>query len=116
MDCAVKCGVGGFGDVTDIVRHEVDAAAISSGRATVFTRAPDCAVFLNENESGLKLDVANAISRIRHPDATVAGAGSSSVVVPVVDGELWMGDWQRILAYAPGEECDPDLVVQVTGE
>ena len=110
--CDVACEPNGFVDVTEEIRGAVRSADVRDGRATVTSHRPECVIFLNENESGLKKDLLGTLKRLL-PDARAAGAlGSASVVVPIVKGDLWIGGWQRVLAHleAPG-----DLVIQVYG-
>ena len=110
--CDVVCEPNGFVDITDDIRHAVAAAGISSGRATVISRRPGCTIFLNENESGLKQDLVDAFSRLWPDGKTTTQVGSSSAVMPIKDGDLWMGDWQRVIAHLD----DPsDVVIHVWG-
>ena len=110
--CDVVCEPSGFVDVTEEIRGAVTSAGVQAGRATVTSRGADCVIFLNENETGLKSDLRSVFDRLL-PRAHAAGAmGSASVVVPIVEGDLWIGDWQRVLAHldTPG-----DIVIQVCG-
>ena len=110
--CDVVCEPSGFVDVTEEIRRVVTSAGVQSGRATVTSRSPDCVIFLNENESGLKKDLRSTLERLL-PHSRGAGAlGSASVVLPVVNGDLWVGGWQRVLAHL---ETPGDLVIQVCG-
>ena len=97
--CDVVFEPSGFVDITDDIRAAVAAAGISCGRATVISREPGCSIFLNENESGLKQDLIQAFERFRPEDGSRVVVGSPSVVIPVNDGDIWVGNWQRVLAH-----------------
>lgn len=108
--CDIVCEPSGFVDITDDIKHAVASAGISSGRATIVSRKTGCTIFLNENESGLKQDLVQAFSRLHSDPAT--RVGSSSAVLPVKDGALWIGDWQRVLAHL---ETPSDVMIHVWG-
>lgn len=108
--CDVVCEPSGFVDITDDIKHAVVVAGITEGRAMVIARKPGCTVFLNENESGLKQDLVQAYDRLL-PHART-NVGSPSAVLPIRRGELWMGNWQRVLAHLD----DPsDVMIHVWG-
>lgn len=110
--CDVVCEPSGFVDITDDIRRAVAAAGITAGRATVISRKEGCTIFLNENESGLKQDLIQAFQRFRPAEGSHAGVGSPSVVLPVSDGDLWMGEWQRVLAHL---DTPSDVIIHVWG-
>ena len=110
--CEVVTEPSGFVDITEDVQKAVATAGIRSGRATVLSRRPDCAIFLNENESGLKQDLIEAFDRTLSQPRRPGTIGSASVVVPIEDGALWMGAWQRVLAHT---EEPSEVVIQVCG-
>ncbi len=111
--CNCKPDDNGFIDLTTDVDKAVSEAGIRSGRVLIASNDPACAVFLNECESGLKSDLNNVFDRIL-PEGRPSGAAvSATVVLPIVEGRLWMGDWQRVLAHSGNG--DVDLLVQVAG-
>jgi thiamine phosphate synthase YjbQ (UPF0047 family) len=110
--CAAPTTEAGFCDLTEQVRDAIAAANVKAGRVTIFSRRVECAVFLNENESGLRADLDRTFGRLL-PGSPLAG--STSVVVPVLDGKPWLGDWQRVMAYA-ADQADGEFVIQVAGE
>lgn len=111
LACAAPTTEAGFCDLTEQVRDAIATASISSGRVSVFSKRAECSVFLNENESGLKADLDRTFTRLL-PGSPLAG--STSVVVPVCDGKPWLGDWQRVMAFAV-DRADGEFVIQVTG-
>ena len=105
-------------DVTEEVADELEAddRTISEGLCTVFVRHTTAGVILQEAESGLLEDVKVHVEGLAPSDgdyrhdriddnadahlrATVLG---ESVSVPVRDGDLALGTWQRVLFV----ECD----------
>ncbi|MEA2446577.1 MAG: hypothetical protein QOK47_214 [Actinomycetota bacterium] len=109
--CSAPTTETGFCDLTEELRDAIAAAEIQAGRASVFSRRAECAVFLNENESGLRADLDRTFTRLL-PGSPLAG--SSSVVVPVCEGRPWLGDWQRVMAFV-SDRADGNFVIQVAG-
>lgn len=113
-----------FVDLTDQIRAAVQRCAVIQGRVTVFSPDQRCAILVNERESGLLQDIKAAISRMSNgssgsdalPSGSDALVGSSSVVLPVVDGELKLGTWQRVLLVEMGEASERTISVQIVGE
>ena len=111
--CAV--GSGGVVDLTDEVREIAIGAGVRSGRVNVCVAIADASLFLNENETGLRIDLQNAIARARDvvpPEAL----GATSVTIPLVEGELWLGAWQRVLGFVRGGDSELRATVQVYGD
>ncbi len=113
-ECVAPAGEGPFWDLTPVVERVVGASAIRDGRVTILLEEPSSRLFVNEWESGLLEDMARALARLGSAAAT---AGSSSLVLPVADGCLRLGRWQRVIAL----DLDPrasgrTLTVQVIGD
>ncbi|AEH24138.1 secondary thiamine-phosphate synthase enzyme YjbQ [Pyrococcus yayanosii] len=98
-------------DITGKVADIVKRSGVGSGIALVFTKHTTTAVIINENEPGLLGDLEELLSRLvprgagyRH-DRIDDNAHSHlrgillgpSVAVPVEEGRLLLGTWQRIL-------------------
>ncbi len=98
-------------DITPEVQREVEKSGISEGIAVVYTQHTTTAVIVNENESGLKEDIVFVLDKLiprgagymhdnvdnnadSHLRAILLG---NSVVVPVTNGKLALGTWQRIM-------------------
>jgi isopentenyl-diphosphate delta-isomerase len=132
-------GSGAFIDITDDVAASVVASGIRDGLAHVYSSHTTAAIRVNENEELLLNDFARCLERLvpagigyDHddlsrrqncpPDEPINGHAhcrhlllSSSEVVPVVDGRLELGRWQRIFLI---ELCSPrkrSVLVQVLG-
>jgi thiamine phosphate synthase YjbQ (UPF0047 family) len=41
--------------------------------------------------------------------------GAGSVTIPVIDGDLWLGAWQRVLGLMRTEDSELQATVQVYG-
>jgi thiamine phosphate synthase YjbQ (UPF0047 family) len=106
-----------FVDITDVVQDAVAETGVSRGRATVFSPTDTCPIVVNERESGLLKDIRRAVDRVvengERPPTTI---GSKSVVLPVVEGRLRLGRWQRLLLFELGEPEEHPIIVQVVGE
>ncbi|HYI44411.1 MAG TPA: YjbQ family protein [Actinomycetota bacterium] len=109
--CSAPTTEAGFCDLTEEVRDAIAQANVQSGRVAIFSKKAECAVFLNENESGLRADLERTFSRLI-PGSPLAG--STSVVVPVCDGKPWLGDWQRVMAFV-ADRSDGQFVIQISG-
>lgn len=112
-----------FLDLTDDVRDHVNRSAIRHGQVTVMTPHTTMTVVVNESETGFLNDFRRAIGELvpvegyyEHDDHEVRTenlqedeflnghshvrqvlTGSTSVTIPVVEGELVLGRWQRVL-------------------
>lgn len=107
-----------FVDVTDDVAGALDESGIENGHVTVFAPDADCSLIVNERESGLWHDLRGALARTdtRLAPERRAVLGSSSVVLPALEGRLHLGTWQRVLLVELGEPCHRRVSVQVVGE
>ena len=130
-----------FFDITDEVAEYVRSANVRNGFALVFSKHTTAAVVIQENEPLLMIDMCAALERFapssinyRHNDFTIRTVNmhedespnghshcqhlllGSSENVPVVDGDLALGEFQRIFVV----ELDPEkysrkVMVQVMG-
>lgn len=105
-----------FVDVTDDIADAVARSEIVRGRATVFIADGSCSIVVNERETGLLTDLKRTIARLAPGNGSHALVGSSSVVLPIDNGKLKLGTWQRVLLVELGEPADRSINVQVVGE
>ena len=105
-------------DVTDQVQKAIAGSDIRNGQATVYTLDPACVVMMNERETGLLRDIKSTIERLHtvRPEEGRAMIGSTSIVVPVTEGDLYLGQWQRILLVELGGGREREVVVQIVGD
>ena len=115
---ATTGSVPDFIDVTDDIMDAVKASGVANGRATVFASDESCSIMVNERESGLLSDIKRTMERMTDGDGagTSAVVGSSSVVLPVMDGKLGLGTWQRVLLVELKEAAERSVDIQVIGE
>ncbi|MDP9389340.1 MAG: secondary thiamine-phosphate synthase enzyme YjbQ [Actinomycetota bacterium] len=129
-------------DVTDAVAAVVAGAGLADGVASVFCPHTSCGLAVTEAEDGLHADLASVLEELApvgrawaHDDFTrrwqnlepqerpngwshVRGllVTQPSVVLPVLDGALWLGEWQRLfLVELDGPRPARTLVVQAWG-
>ena len=106
-----------FVDLTDEIQDVIASSQIRHGRVTVFAPDAACAILINERESGLLQDIKGAIARLHaRSDHGNAVVGSSSIVVPVVDGKISLGTWQRVLLVELGAASERNVAIQIVGE
>lgn len=129
-----------FIDITDHVAQIVADAHVAMGMVIVFTKHTTTAIVLNENESGLRKDVAAFLERMAPkamyyahndmdirtenivPDESPNGHShaqsmvlGSTQLVPVIMGTMALGTWQRIFLIELDHPRDREVVVQVWG-
>ena len=106
-----------FVDVTDDIQDAVRASEVRDGRAVVLAPTDACSIMVNERESGLLQDLKKVLARLTgdgpRPHALL---GSSSVVIPIQDGRLHLGTWQRVLLVELKEPGERWLDIEIIGE
>lgn len=130
-----------FIDLTDRIQTIVRESGIQHGQVVVFTRHTTAAIRINENEPELMRDFVAFLERVApegHPyfhndfevrtvnmtDDECANAHAhcrqlfmaTSETVPIVDGELCLGTWQRIFLVELDHSRDRSVIVQVLGQ
>ena len=107
-----------FVDMTDDIALAVADSGVRNGRATLFARDESTTIMVNERESGLLSDIKKTIARIAPAQGNGSGAvvGSSSVVLPVVEGKLRLGTWQRVLLVELSDSGERSVDIQIVGE
>ncbi|MDQ6767618.1 MAG: type 2 isopentenyl-diphosphate Delta-isomerase [Candidatus Eremiobacteraeota bacterium] len=133
-------GAGTFLDITNDVAEVVRSSGVRDGVVHVYSTHTTAAVRVNENEQLLLRDFARFLERLapagngeyEHddfarrvnvpPDEPINGHAhcrhlllSSSEMVPLVDGRLELGRWQRIFLVELCSPRDRTVVVQVLG-
>ena len=106
-----------FVDVTDEISAALEESGVRDGRAVVFAADESCSIMVNEKESGLLADLEKTIERLKLSNGNRSRSilGSSSVVLPVVDGKLKLGTWQRVLLVELEEACERSVDIQIVG-
>jgi secondary thiamine-phosphate synthase enzyme len=105
-------------DITDEVAGVLSESSVADGHVTVFVDSPGCALFVNERESGLLQDIRAAVKKLRGDGLDRVGPfmGSSSVVLPALQGRLLLGTWQRLMLVELEGPSQRRIVVQTVGE
>ena len=116
-------GANEFWDLTDYVRDVVGRAGVRHGQVTVYTPHTTTSIVINESETGFLNDFRRVITGLvpedgyyEHDDHEIRTenlqedefinghahcrqllTGQPSVTIPVVDGEVLLGQWQRVM-------------------
>ena len=135
----------GLIDLTDEVCAAVDRSEISNGMALVYSPHTTCAIMINEHESGFIADFADLLAQLapaegqyyRHDDLEIRTEGieqdtaafpnghahlragllsSSSQTIPIVEGRLMLGTWQRIFFCELDRSRPRKIFIQAIGE
>ena len=141
--CVIRREASGapeFIDITDEVTGAVEASGIREGAVTVFSRHTTAAVKINENEPLLLEDMARFLEQVaprgvnyRHNDFTIRTANmtedecpnghshcqhlllSASETIPICDGAVLLGRWQRVFLIELDRPRLREVVIQVHG-
>ena len=128
-----------FIDITDRVEDAARESGVANGFAVVFSRHTTAAIRINENEPALLGDmermlegIAPSCGEYKHNEFAHALSSNgerpnghshcqhlllgASEAVPVVDGRLIVGRWQRIFLVELDHGRDREVVVQLMGE
>ena len=132
-----------FIDITDRVEASVRESGVENGLAVVFSKHTTAAVIIQEDEPLLLVDLANALERIsprsghyRHNDFSARTVHmhedecpnghshcqhltlGASETIPIVDGRLTLGQWQRVFLVEldhEGPSLYREVLVQIMG-
>ncbi len=129
-----------FIDITEKVEKFVEDKDMENGALVVFSRHTTAAIRINENESLLLKDMADFLKEFapeddyyRHNDFSIRtenmtedevpnghahcqslGMGASETI-PVIEGELQLGNWQRIFLIELDHSRKRQVILQVLG-
>ncbi len=129
-----------FIDITDHVAECLQRSGIASGMVVVYSKHTTAAIKINEHEPELLKDMEAFLSRLSpaeasyfHNDFTVRTVNmmedecpnghahcqhlvlGASETIPVIDGQLALGVWQRIFLVELDRPRPRDIVIQVMG-
>ena len=130
-------------DITEDVREAVIESGVRDGIACVYSPHTTCCVRVNEFENGFLEDFAAMLKRLVPSESYYAHddwdrrteniceedmdfgnghshcmsmlLGSAGESIPVTDGELCLGQWQRVLFLELDRERERRWLVQVVG-
>jgi secondary thiamine-phosphate synthase enzyme len=126
-------------DITDEVNEAVRASGILNGIACVYSPHTTCCVRVNEFEAGFLEDFADLLKRLvpsehdyahddwdrrtqgsdfgnGHAHCMAMLLGSAGESIPVADGAVQLGTYQRVLFLELDRERDRRWIVQVVGD
>lgn len=129
-----------FIDITDEVIKFVEGREIKSGALVIYSRHTTAAIRINENETLLKKDMAEFLDQFapkedyyRHNDFSIRTENMTedevpnahahcqslslgpSETIPVIDGELQLGSWQRVFLIELDHARQREVILQVLG-
>lgn len=136
---------GQFVDVTGDLLDMVERSGIENGMALVYSPHTTCAVVINERESGFIEDFNEFLEKVapsagpyyRHDDLEIRTEGleddphefpnghshvraamlsSSSQTIPIVDGKLLLGRYQKVFFCELDRGKERKVFMQVIGE
>ena len=130
-------------DITEDVQNAVRESGVTEGIACIYSPHTTCCVRVNELETGFLEDFCDLLRRLVPSDSYYAHddwdrrteniceedmefgnghahcmsmiLGSASESIPVADGELCLGQWQRVLFIELDRERDRRWLVKVVG-
>lgn len=133
-----------FRDVTDDVLGTLERSGVKNGMALVYSPHTTCAIVINERESGFVRDFEQLVQALVpedkpyiHDDMTLRTENledddhevpnghahckqgliaSASQAIPVIDGRLQLGRWQRVFFLELDRARDRRVLIQVLGE
>jgi secondary thiamine-phosphate synthase enzyme len=128
-----------FIDITDTVQEAARQSGVSNGFAVVFSRHTTAAIRINENEPALLEDMQRLLEQLapcgaeyKHNDFAHAFSNNgerpnghshcqhlilgASEAVPVIDGQLTVGQYQRIFLIELDHGREREVIVQLVGE
>lgn len=130
-----------FIDLTDDVVRFVRESRVQNGCVIIYSRHTTAAIKVNENEPLLLKDMEQFLERMAprdgdygHNDFSIRTVNleeddcpnghahcqhllmSTSETVPVIDGELQLGRWQRVFLVELDRPRSREVVLQVLGE
>ena len=129
-----------FIDITNRVADVVRASGVTEGQALIYSTHTTCSVIINENEPLLLKDMAHYLER-QAPKAMYYGHNDfairtvsvrpnecpnghshcqhlvlgTSETVPIINGEMLLGEFQKVFLVELDEPKTREFLVQVTG-
>jgi secondary thiamine-phosphate synthase enzyme len=132
-------------DVTGDLRDAVERSEVTNGMALVYSPHTTCAILINERESGFFEDFSERLDELvpkegpyyRHDDLSIRTEGleddphdvpnghshvraallsSSSQTIPIVDGDLLLGRYQKVFFCELDRARERKVFIQVLGD
>lgn len=116
-------------DITNMVNKVIQDRGVSDGLCSVFVTHTTAAITTADLDPGTDLDMLDAFTTMipdldyRHPhdpahapDHILATLIGPSVTVPIEDGRLVLGTWQRVVLFEFDGPRNRQVVVSLTSE
>jgi len=97
-------------DITDMVNARIQKEDVETGACLIFSHHTTTAITIGEMEEGAVQDFLEFIEKVipamefRHahkpnhaPDHLIGALMGPSVTIPITDGKLTLGTWQRVM-------------------
>ena len=130
-----------FIDITDVVKRCVAESGMKNGHVVVFTKHTTAAIRIQENEPELLRDFVDFLERVapeahpyNHNNFGIRTANmtndecpnahahcrhllmGSSETIPVIDGEITLGVWQRVFFIELDRSRNRSVMIQAIGQ
>ena len=108
-------------DITNEVQRDVGARPSDQGIAYITAAAPSSLVRVSERESGFFCDVESLLERMipgsrgDRERMLLALLGPRTEQVPVTNGRLCLGQWQRVLLFCLDGDTRADYTLTLVG-
>jgi thiamine phosphate synthase YjbQ (UPF0047 family) len=108
-------------DVTHEVQKAVAAEGVTDGLAYVSCRSHRSLIRVTEREAGFFCDFEDLLGRLVGVDAEhrehviLMLLGARTEAIPLTDGRLCLGQWQRVLLFGFAGDTSADFLVTVLG-
>jgi len=116
-----------FVDVTEDVKKEIAKSKIAEGVLIVFVRHTTCALIISEVEADLENDLLNYFEKegpqgpFSHshggqshtPSHILSAIIGQSISIPIKDGQILLGTWQRICLAEFDGPREREIVIHV---
>lgn len=113
-------------DITKLINNEIAKHKISEGQCALFLKHTTAALTTADLDPGTDLDMLDAYKAIipqlqyRHPhnpahapDHIMSSIIGASVTIPVVNGELNLGTWQRVVLVELDGPREREVVISI---
>jgi thiamine phosphate synthase YjbQ (UPF0047 family) len=108
-------------DITNDVAREVAAADVTDGIAFLYADSPHTIIRVQERETGFFEDLEAMLERVvpssqsRREKLLAFLLGPRSEQIPVADGALCLGQWQRVLLFSLDAQHRPEWTLTLLG-
>ena len=114
-------------DITDRVQKVIDEEEIESGVCLIFVKHTTCALTTADLDPGTDKDLLDALRNLlpkldyphphdpKHaPDHILSSIIGPSLTVPIVDGKLSLGTWQRVVLVELNGPKEREIEINLT--